>query len=116
MRRLLLLGATAFCLCVFVAADAQLDKQGVKPLPEKDGVLQLNKGNFNRALRKYEQLLVHFCKSCTEARAASSQPTCLHGKKKQHSLRAASYVSLEQDNHLTMQHAHCNCVCSFPFA
>ncbi|XP_040892568.1 protein disulfide-isomerase [Toxotes jaculatrix] len=60
MRRLLLLGVTAFCLCVFVAADTQQDRQGDKSFPEKDGVLQLKKGNFNRALRKYKQLLVHF--------------------------------------------------------
>uniref|UniRef100_A0A3B4V0L3 Zgc:136472 n=1 Tax=Seriola dumerili TaxID=41447 RepID=A0A3B4V0L3_SERDU len=60
MRRLLLLGVTAFCLCVFVAADTQQNRQGEKSLPEKDGVLQLKKGNFNRALRKYKQLLVHF--------------------------------------------------------
>uniref|UniRef100_UPI003AAA917A protein disulfide-isomerase n=1 Tax=Centroberyx gerrardi TaxID=166262 RepID=UPI003AAA917A len=51
MRRLLLLGVTAFCLCVCVSADTQ---------PEEDGVLQLKKGNFNRALRKHKQLLVHF--------------------------------------------------------
>ncbi|XP_018558762.1 protein disulfide-isomerase [Lates calcarifer] len=60
MRRLLLLGVTALCLCVFVAADTQHDRQGDKSLPEKDGVLQLKKGNFNRALRKHKQLLVHF--------------------------------------------------------
>ncbi|XP_040001067.1 protein disulfide-isomerase [Xiphias gladius] len=60
MRRLLLLGVTAFCLCVFVAADTQLDRQGDKSFPERDGVLQLKKGNFNRALRKYKQLLVYF--------------------------------------------------------
>ncbi|XP_034396334.1 protein disulfide-isomerase [Cyclopterus lumpus] len=53
---LLLLGATAFCLCVFVAADQQADKSS----PEEEEVLQLKKGNFNRALRKYKQLLVHF--------------------------------------------------------
>ncbi|KAM7394507.1 hypothetical protein PAMP_021305 [Pampus punctatissimus] len=60
MRRLLLLGVTAFCLCVFVAADTQPERQGDKSSSEKDGVLQLMKGNFNRALRKYKQLLVHF--------------------------------------------------------
>ncbi|KAF7667184.1 hypothetical protein LDENG_00072740 [Lucifuga dentata] len=56
MRRLLLLGVTAFCLCVCITAD----KQGDKSIPEDDGVLQLKKGNFNRALKKYKQLLVHF--------------------------------------------------------
>eukprot|EP00064_Thunnus_orientalis_P009725 superscaffoldBa00001253_g9751 len=60
MRRLLLLGVTAFCLCVLVAADTQSDRQGDKSFPEEDGVLQLKKGNFNRALKKYKQLLVHF--------------------------------------------------------
>ncbi|XP_070684202.1 protein disulfide-isomerase [Pempheris klunzingeri] len=60
MRTLLLLGVTAFCLCVFVAADTQSDRQADKSSPEKDGVLQLKKGNFNRALRKHKQLLVHF--------------------------------------------------------
>ncbi|XP_051240469.1 protein disulfide-isomerase [Dicentrarchus labrax] len=60
MRTLLLLGATALCLCAFVAADKQPDRQADKSSPEKDGVLQLKKGNFNRALRKHKQLLVHF--------------------------------------------------------
>ncbi|XP_071360781.1 protein disulfide-isomerase [Trachinotus anak] len=60
MKTLLLLGVTAFCLCVFVVADTQHNRQEDKSLPEKDGVLQLKKGNFNRALRKYKQLLVHF--------------------------------------------------------
>ncbi|KAM4585246.1 protein disulfide-isomerase [Odontesthes bonariensis] len=58
MKNLQLLGVTAFCLFVFVAAD--VDQQGEKTLPEEDGVLQLKRGNFNRALRKHEQLLVHF--------------------------------------------------------
>lgn len=58
MKRLLLLCVTAFCLGVCVAADTKEDKQ----FPEKDGVLQLKKGNFKRALRKHDQLLVHFCK------------------------------------------------------
>ncbi|KAL3996703.1 nuclear receptor coactivator 3 [Sarotherodon galilaeus] len=56
MKRLLLLCVTAFCLGVCVAADTKEDKQ----FPEKDGVLQLKKGNFKRALRKHDQLLVHF--------------------------------------------------------
>lgn len=56
MKRLLLLCVTAFCLGVSVAADTKEDKQ----FPEKDGVLQLKKGNFKRALRKHDQLLVHF--------------------------------------------------------
>ncbi|XP_044047541.1 protein disulfide-isomerase [Siniperca chuatsi] len=60
MRTLLLLGVSTFCLCVFVTADTQADRQADKSSPEKDGVLQLKKGNFNRALRKYKQLLVHF--------------------------------------------------------
>ncbi|KAM3864544.1 protein disulfide-isomerase [Diretmus argenteus] len=60
MRRMLLLGVTAFCLCVCITADKQADGQGDKSIPEQDGVLQLKKGNFNRALKKYKQLLVHF--------------------------------------------------------
>ncbi|XP_014879766.1 protein disulfide-isomerase-like, partial [Poecilia latipinna] len=56
---LLLLGAM-FCLCVSAAADAQLDLQGDTTIPEKEGILQLEKGNFKRALRKHKQLLVHF--------------------------------------------------------
>ncbi|XP_035037039.1 protein disulfide-isomerase [Hippoglossus stenolepis] len=60
MRTLLLLGLSAFCLCAFVAADEHREGQGDKSLPEEDGVLQLKKGNFKRALRKYQQLLVHF--------------------------------------------------------
>lgn len=58
----MLLGFSAFCLCVFVAADSKPDRQEEKPLPEKDGVLQLKRENFKRALRKHDQLLVHFCK------------------------------------------------------
>nr|XP_019956748.1 PREDICTED: protein disulfide-isomerase-like [Paralichthys olivaceus] len=61
MSRLLLLGLSAFCLCAFVAAaDQHHERQGDKSVPEEDGVLQLKKGNFKRALRKYKQLLVHF--------------------------------------------------------
>ncbi|KAK2817263.1 hypothetical protein Q5P01_025454 [Channa striata] len=60
MRTLLLLGVTALCLCVLVATDEQPDRQVDKSFPEKDGVLQLKKGNFNRALRRHKQLLVHF--------------------------------------------------------
>ncbi|XP_047434786.1 protein disulfide-isomerase [Mugil cephalus] len=52
MKRPLLLGVTAFCVCALVAAD--------NSFPEKDGVLQLKRGNFDRALRAYKQLLVHF--------------------------------------------------------
>uniref|UniRef100_UPI0037E85581 protein disulfide-isomerase n=1 Tax=Semicossyphus pulcher TaxID=241346 RepID=UPI0037E85581 len=57
---LLLLGVSALCLCVFEAADTQPDRQADESSPDNDGLLQLGKGNFNRALRKYEQLLVHF--------------------------------------------------------
>ncbi|XP_028265209.1 protein disulfide-isomerase [Parambassis ranga] len=60
MKRPLLLGMAAFCLCVFAAADTQSDPEGDESLSMKDGVLQLRKGNFNRALRKYKQLLVFF--------------------------------------------------------
>ncbi|XP_074485714.1 protein disulfide-isomerase [Sebastes fasciatus] len=57
---LLLLGVTAFCFCAFVDADKQPDRQEDKSSSEKDGVLQLKKGNFNRALRNHKQLLVYF--------------------------------------------------------
>lgn len=57
----MLLGLTAFWLCVFAAADRQPNGQGDRSFLEKDGVLQLEKGNFHRALGQYEQLLVHFC-------------------------------------------------------
>lgn len=67
MRRLLLLGVTALCLCMFVVADKQPDRQADKSSPETDGVLQLKKGNFNRALRKHKQLLVHFCELHTKS-------------------------------------------------
>ncbi|XP_068583168.1 protein disulfide-isomerase [Cebidichthys violaceus] len=60
MKTLLLLGVTAFCLCAYVAADKQSKRQADKLSPEEDEVLQLKKGNFNRALRKHKQLLVHF--------------------------------------------------------
>ncbi|KAG7486195.1 disulfide-isomerase-like [Solea senegalensis] len=54
MRRVLLLVATAFCLCVFVAADTQDERH------EESLVLQVTKGNFNRTLRQHKQLLVLF--------------------------------------------------------
>ncbi|XP_041839595.1 protein disulfide-isomerase [Melanotaenia boesemani] len=60
MKTLQLLGVTAICLFVFAAADAQSNLQGDETLPEKDGVLQLEKRNFDKALRKHKQLLVHF--------------------------------------------------------
>ncbi|XP_037546225.1 protein disulfide-isomerase [Nematolebias whitei] len=60
MKRLLLLGVMVFCFCMLLAADTQSDRVKDDTLPEKDGILQLKKGNFNRALRKYKQLLVHF--------------------------------------------------------
>uniref|UniRef100_A0A8C7XFJ2 Zgc:136472 n=1 Tax=Oryzias sinensis TaxID=183150 RepID=A0A8C7XFJ2_9TELE len=62
MRNLLILGAMAFCLCVHVCSDTQSGPQGDTTLPEEDGVLQLKQEHFKRALRKYKQLLVHFCK------------------------------------------------------
>ncbi|XP_034044285.1 protein disulfide-isomerase [Thalassophryne amazonica] len=60
MSRLLVLGMTAFCLYVSIIADTQPERQEDKSFPEKNRVLQLGKANFNRALRKYKQLLVHF--------------------------------------------------------
>lgn len=62
MWRLLLLGLVAGCARVLVATDSQPDQQRDRSVPEEDGVLQLKKSNFNRALRKHKQLLVHFCK------------------------------------------------------
>lgn len=62
MKGLLLLEVLALCFCASVTTDTQLNRQADKSFPEGDGVLQLNKGNFNRALRKHKQLLVHFCK------------------------------------------------------
>ncbi|XP_017276444.1 protein disulfide-isomerase [Kryptolebias marmoratus] len=59
-KSVLLLGVMVFCFCVLVAADTQSDRVEEVKFTEKDGILQLNKGNFNRALRKYKQLLVHF--------------------------------------------------------
>ncbi|XP_041790355.1 LOW QUALITY PROTEIN: protein disulfide-isomerase [Chelmon rostratus] len=59
MRRASLLGVTALCLAAFVAADTRPGRQEDKSTPE-DGVLRLRKGNFDRALRKHKQLLVHF--------------------------------------------------------
>lgn len=43
------------------ASDTQQGRGADESLPEKDGVLKLNQGNFNRALREHKQLLVHFC-------------------------------------------------------
>ncbi|XP_024115554.1 protein disulfide-isomerase [Oryzias melastigma] len=60
MRNLLILCGVAFCLCALVAADTQSEHQGDTTFPEEDGVLQLKKEHFRKALRKYKQLLVHF--------------------------------------------------------
>ncbi|MEQ2291777.1 hypothetical protein AMECASPLE_016444, partial [Ameca splendens] len=63
MKKLVLLllpGVMVFCLCTLAAADTQSDPQGGKTFPETEGILQLGKGNFNRALKKHKQLLVHF--------------------------------------------------------
>ncbi|XP_077381307.1 protein disulfide-isomerase [Festucalex cinctus] len=48
----LLLAVAAICLAA--------SEEKTKTIPEKDGILQLNKANFNRALRTHKQLLVHF--------------------------------------------------------
>lgn len=53
MNRSLLLGVLILGLPVNGDAD--------KWSTGNDGVLQLNSGNFDRALREHEQLLVHFC-------------------------------------------------------
>uniref|UniRef100_A0A3Q4AKY4 Thioredoxin domain-containing protein n=1 Tax=Mola mola TaxID=94237 RepID=A0A3Q4AKY4_MOLML len=61
MRRLLLLRMLlALCFCVSVNAGTKQNQNEQKSSPEKDGLLQLNKGNFNAALKKHKQLLVHF--------------------------------------------------------
>ncbi|CAJ1052606.1 protein disulfide-isomerase [Xyrichtys novacula] len=65
MRTLLLLEVLALCFCVYVSADTQPDQQAETSIPEKDGVLQLRKNHFNRALRRYEQLLVYFYATLT---------------------------------------------------
>ncbi|KAF7223493.1 protein disulfide-isomerase-like, partial [Nothobranchius furzeri] len=62
---MLLLGGLGLWFCVFSAADTQLDVQGNEPLAAKDGILLLNKGNFNSALGKHKQLLVHFSTTLT---------------------------------------------------
>lgn len=77
MRRLFLLGVAACCACVLVAADSQPDQQGDRSFPEEDGVLQLKKSNFNRALRKHKQLLVHFCKLHAKTHTAWLSPARL---------------------------------------
>lgn len=59
MRSLVLLGVVTFCVC---SSATDTHTQGDTSLQEEDGVLQLKKGNFDKALKKYEQLLVHFCK------------------------------------------------------
>lgn len=65
MRRLLLL-----ILLSSVTADGKQDRAADKSPPEK--VLQLNRGNFDRALRERKQLLVHFCKSRKETHSLVS--------------------------------------------
>lgn len=57
MRSLVLLGVVTFCVC---SSATDTHTQGDTSLQEEDGVLQLKKGNFDKALKKYEQLLVHF--------------------------------------------------------
>lgn len=61
MRRLLLLVLLAVIFFSSITADTQQDRGADKSLPKKDGVLKLNRGNFNWALREHKQLLVHFC-------------------------------------------------------
>lgn len=54
-------------LLVFLSsltANGKQDRAADKLPPEK--VLQLNRGNFDKALREHKQLLVHFCKSRRE--------------------------------------------------
>lgn len=55
-----------------VTADTEQDREADKSLTEKDGVLKLNGGNFNRALREHKQLLVHFCESHLKTRSLVS--------------------------------------------
>lgn len=55
-----------------VTADTEQDREADKSPPEKDGVLKLNRGNFNRALREHKQLLVHFCESHLKTRSLVS--------------------------------------------
>lgn len=55
MSRSLLPGVLILGLCLSVNGDTGKSSAG------NDGVLQLNGGNFNRALKEHEQLLVHFC-------------------------------------------------------
>ncbi|XP_059902371.1 protein disulfide-isomerase [Gadus macrocephalus] len=57
MRAALLFLVTACCLGVLLPAGAS---QVEKPLPQVDGVLQLTKSDFDKALKKSTQLLVHF--------------------------------------------------------
>lgn len=49
----------ALCLCVFVSADTQTNRQTDKSSSE-DEVLHLEKRDFNRALKEHDQLLVYF--------------------------------------------------------
>ncbi|CAL8331870.1 unnamed protein product [Merluccius merluccius] len=62
MRAAVLFAVTACCLDVLLptAAGAAGASQAEKPPAQRDGVLQLTKANFNRALKKHTQLLVHF--------------------------------------------------------
>lgn len=98
MRRLLLLGVVACCVCALVATDSQPDQQGDRSFPEKDGVLQLKKSNFNRALRKHKQLLVHFCKLHAKTHTAWFSPTCLQYTGKGHTI---NIKEIKTKNHLT---------------
>lgn len=65
MRRLLLL-----ILLLSVTTDGKEEQPADKSPPQK--VLQLNRGNFDRALREHKQLLVHFCKSRRETHSLVS--------------------------------------------
>ncbi|XP_028314914.1 protein disulfide-isomerase [Gouania willdenowi] len=58
MRSLLLLFLMlTLCLCV---TETQSDQHEDQPFTEEGALLHLKKGNFERALRKYTQLLVYF--------------------------------------------------------
>lgn len=71
MKSSILLVVLAFCLCLSKATeDTESDQNADETISEKDGILQLENRNFHMALRKYEQLLVLFCKLPTDTHTA----------------------------------------------
>lgn len=96
MRRLLLL-----ILLSSVTADGKQDRAADKSPPEK--VLQLNRGNFDRALREHKQLLVHFYSAVTLADHRVSEAFSGAVSELQGSEVTAAMVDVSQEKELAKE-------------